>query len=126
MLSLQAPLPNIQTTTLLPSPEFNDSESRRLSVEMKKTVDGTKFTYVKKNTRSKLLYTFALSRLKMLEVRAFIQAYFRAKVRITNHKGEVWEGHFVSNPFEITSNIPEAITLEFEAERVFAPAVPLC
>lgn len=124
---LQAPLPAIQTTSLLHSPLFSDSEAVRQSVGIKRAMDGTKFSYVKSNPRSKLNYSFTITRMKALELQAFIKVYYRADVRIVNHKGEVWDCNFTSNPFESTGNgraggLPGNevvdITLEFEGIKV--------
>jgi hypothetical protein len=120
---LQAPHPLIETTTILPSPKFSDQESPRSTVEIQRAIDGTKYSYVKKNQRRKLQYLFRLTRLKALELRAFIYAYYRATILVTNHKGEVWRMKFVSNPFEFSGlgrakNSPgneyQEITLELE------------
>jgi hypothetical protein len=134
-LILQAPLPGVTTSTVLPNPEFNDSEGRRIGLDVKRAMDGTKRSFVKSNARAKLQYSFRLSRMKALELRAFVQTYFRAGIRLTNHKDEVWEGNFISNPFEFETearaggwpgNEIVEITLELEATRTFAPSIPTC
>lgn len=97
---IQAPLPALETTMLLPDPQFNDGEARRLTVEFKRSVNGTKRSYIKTNVRSTLNYQFSLTRMKALELRAFIASYYTAKLRVTNHKDEIWLCNFTSNPFE--------------------------
>jgi hypothetical protein len=77
-------------------------------------MDGTRYTYVKRRGgRRKLKWTFWLSRNKALELRAFIFAYFAAKVQATDHNGRVWAGNFTNNPFEFDT--PDA------ARPVIAP-----
>jgi hypothetical protein len=133
-MMIQAPVPSLQTTTLLPNPEFSDGETLSNTVDVKQSMNGTLYTYVKSNPRSKLLYTISMSRMKALELRAFIQAYYRAKVRVTNHKGEVWDVFFTSNPFEFSGegrssepgNANVTITLEFEGILVTPVASPTC
>lgn len=128
---LQAPVPSLTTTVLLPNPQFGDGETPTHSVAMKQSMNGTLYAYVKSNARSKLQYNLTLSRMKALELRAFIQAYYRAKVRLTNHKGEVWDVYFTINPFEFTSkdrssdpgNSTMEISLEFEGTLV-TPITP--
>lgn len=124
---LQAPLPSLTTTTALPSPEFDDSVASRSTVEVKHAMDGTKRTYVKSNDRAKLQYTFKLARMKALELRAFVQAYYRAKIRLTTHRGELWDVYFVTNPFEFSGeasaggwpgNELYSISLTFEGTRI--------
>jgi hypothetical protein len=132
---LRAPYPLLQTTTVLPNPEFSDSESPRQTVEIKRAVNGTKYSYVKSNQRRKLQYGFQLTRMKALELRAFILAYYRATLLVTNHKGEVWQVKFTSNPFEF-SGLGRAqgtpggeymdVTLELEGTLVTPGPAPTC
>ena len=125
MIILQAPMPALETTTVLPNPQLNDSEAPRHVVTTTRAMDGTLYTYIKTSATDKLNYTFLLSRMKGLELRAFITAYFRARVRMQNHKGEVWEVYFLNNPFEFDAsdgarNAPggEQITVVLEMEGV--------
>jgi hypothetical protein len=101
MFTFEAPYPAIQTTSLLPNPQFSDQEGSLASVTRKLALDGTRYTYVKRrNGRRKLKWTFRLSRPKGLEFRAFIRAYFASVVRVTDHNGRAWIGNLVNNPFE--------------------------
>ena len=101
MFQLMAPYPLLQTTTILPSPQFSDSEQLMVSVTRKTAMDGTRFTYVKrKDNRRKLNWTFRLTRNKALELRAFIQSYFASKIKVIDHRGRTWVGNFTENPFE--------------------------
>jgi hypothetical protein len=113
MFTLQAPYPSLQTTTLLPNPQFSDQEGLTAVVTRKTAIDGTRYTYVKrKDDRRKLKWSFRLTRNKGLELRAFIYAYFASKVRITDHNNRVWVGNFTDNPFEFdtTERAGPAIT----------------
>lgn len=101
MFTLQAPYPSIQTTSFFPNPEFGDSQNLAVEVNVKRMMDGTVFTYVKrKDDRRRFLWTFRLTRNKALELRAFIQSYFASRIKITDHTNRVWIGNFTSNPFE--------------------------
>ena len=100
MLTLQAPYPLLQTTTLLPSPKFSDAEGLMVTVSRKLAMDGTRYTYVKNKGRRKLKWPLRLTRNKALELRAFITCYFAMKIKATDHRGRVWVGNFVENPFE--------------------------
>lgn len=101
-----------QTTTLLPNPQFSDSQNLTAEVKTKRAMNGTLYTYVKtKNDRRRLQWTFSLSRNKGLELRAFILSYFASTVRVIDHNGQVWLGNFTDNPFE------------FETSRRAAPAI---
>jgi hypothetical protein len=67
-------------------------------------MDGTRYTYVKRKNRRKLLWSFRLTRNKGLELRAFIYAYFASQIVITDHLDRVWRGHIVGNPFEFNTS----------------------
>lgn len=136
MFQLQAPHPGLQTTTVLPSPKFGDSESLRAEVITKRAMDGTRYTYVKRKGGRKLQWTFKVTRNKGLELRAFIQSYFASTIQATDHTGRVWVGKFVNNPFEFDTPsrggpaiapMPrgevQTITIEFEGE--FQRLVPV-
>jgi len=111
-VQLSAPYPLLQTTTLLPNPQFSDSEALTASVTVKRAMNGVRYTYVKRrNGRRKLKWTFKMTRNKALELRAFIVAYFASRVRIVDHNGDTWVGHFTNNPFE------------FETTERAAPAI---
>lgn len=128
MFQLQAPYPALQTTSLLPNPEFGDGESVTDSVIPKRAIDGTLRTYIRRKAeRRKMTWTFRLHRNKGLELRAFIQSYFASKIRITDHNNRVWVGNFTTDPFEFETpdrggpaiggwpnGESQTITLEFE------------
>jgi hypothetical protein len=101
MFQFSAPYPTLQTTSLLPSPEFSDGVAVLDSVARKTAMDGTTYTYVKRRSgRKKLTWQFKLTRNKALEFQAFIYAYFASQVLATDHFGRTWLGNFTSNPFE--------------------------
>jgi len=130
MFELSAPYPLLQTTTLLPNPQFSDQEGLMAAVTRKTAMDGTRYTYVKrKDNRRKLEWSFRLTRNKALELRAFIYAYFASNVKGIDHNGRVWVGNFTNNPFEFDtpeqaapaiSPMPrgETQTIELEFEGV--------
>ena len=121
---LQAPLPVIQTTTLLPNPQLGDVQGRKHSVDIFRAIDGTKRTSVKSNGRHVLTYAFKLTRMKAAELEAFIDSYFGSKIRIRNHKNEIWEGYLSNNPTELTAASRDGsseyvdVQLQFDAERI--------
>lgn len=125
-LILQAPYPTIQTTSLLPSPQFSDSEAPQQAINIRRAMDGTRRTYIKSNELSKLVYTFALWRGKALELRAFIESYYFATIKLTNHKGEIWLVNFSTNPFESTDQELTQVTLEMQGTLLSGPSAPAC
>lgn len=131
MFTLQAPYPGLQTSTVVPNPDFGDGENLVLGVNVKHALDGTLFTYVKRKGRRKLQWTFSLTRNKGLELRAFVQSYFASKILVTDHNDRRWVGNFVNNPFEFETDRRSApaiapmprgerqrITIEFEGEEL--------
>lgn len=103
MILLQGPYPAIETTTALPNPQFSDTEDRRISVEVRRSLNGTKRSYVKTNLRVALDYDFTLRRGKALELREFILKYYAEKILLTNHKNEKWLVNMTMNPFEFSA-----------------------
>jgi hypothetical protein len=87
-------------------------------------MDGTSYTYVHtKEGRKKLQWDFTIARNKALELRAFINSYYRTQIQVTDHNDDVWIGYLINNPFEHTGSgravdFPGGetmdITLEFE------------
>jgi hypothetical protein len=100
MFLIKAPYPLLQTTTVLPNPQFSDVEGTLHTMSRKLAMDGTRRTYVKKKDRKKLKWAFKMTRNKSLELRAFIYAYFAAQIQVTDHNDRVWVGYLVNNPFE--------------------------
>lgn len=129
MFTLQAPYPRLQTSTLLPNPQFSDGENLQVAVTRKTAMDGTRYTYVKRKGRRKLKWSFRLSRNKGLELRAFISAYFASQIVVTDHLDRVWTGYLINNPFEFDtvsraapaiSPLPrgESVMIEIEFEGI--------
>lgn len=115
MILLSAPYPAIVTTTALPNPQFSDTEGSKVIVETRRSMNGFKRTYVKTNDRQALSYDFILRRMKSLELRDFILAYYAEKMLLVNHKAEWWLVNCTSNPFEFAADKDiMSITLTFE------------
>ncbi len=131
MFQFLAPYPTIQTTSVLPNPRLGDAENLRVAISMKRTMDGTRYTYIKRKGGRKLQWTFRLTRNKSLELRAFIQSYFASTIKVIDHNDRVWVGHLTNNPFELSTESRAApaiapmprgesvvITLEFEGTEI--------
>ena len=99
MIKLVAP----ETTTFLPSPEFSDSERSRVELNIKRSMNNTKRVYVKRGQTSTLNYSFDLTKMKALELRAFILKYIDTEITLVNHKDETWRVKFSSNPFDFSA-----------------------
>jgi hypothetical protein len=105
MFILEGPYPAIQTTTILPSPDWGDINEPTAIVKALRAMDGTLYTYTQsKNNRRKCHWDFKLSRDKALELKAFITSYYRTQIRIVDHDSVVWIGYLQNNPFELTGS----------------------
>jgi len=126
MFYLEAPYPNIQTTTLLPNPSLGDSDNLRSEVVTKRSMDGTLYTYVKKkDSRKRLVFDFQVTRMKGMEVKEFYRSYAASRIKLTDHLGRIWVGNFITSPLELefvgpwkSERYPHgeiiSLTLEFE------------
>jgi hypothetical protein len=100
---MQAPYPAVKTTSILPSPQFADTQGLKTRIaSIMRSMNNRRYTYVHKNPDETLTFQFLLTRPKALELREFILLYFAAKVKITTHSGDVWAVNFVNDPFEFT------------------------
>ncbi len=99
-VTMQAPANSPETTSIFPNPELADVENSQKGLFLKRAMDGTKRTYVRRTPNRLLTYTFRLQRAKMLELEEFVRAYHSQTILMLNHKGESWTVVFVSNPFE--------------------------
>jgi hypothetical protein len=99
-------------------------------VTIKRAMDGTRYTYIKRKGGRKMQWTFKVTRNKGLELRAFIQSYFASVIIVTDHNERKWIGKFVNNPFEFDTPSRAApaiapmprgenqvITIEFEGDE---------
>lgn len=128
MFLFEAPMPAVEASIFLPNPAFGDNESLTDSVQVKRAMDGTLYSYIKtKNGRRRLQWSFRMTRNRALQLRQFILTYAASQIRVTDHNNRVWVGYFTINPFEFNtpqraapaiSPMPrgetQEITIEFE------------
>lgn len=124
-MRLEAPYPALELGVSLPSPQFSDVESRLPNILIKRSINGTRRTYVDPSVTFRLAFTFILRRHVALALREFIQEAFASKIKLTDHNDVQWVGYLTSNPFEATSAgagfpVPEidSIQLLFEGHRL--------
>lgn len=137
MFTLQAPLPTVKTTSVLPNPQFRNSESAMVELiggQPARSIDGTVRTYIRRKGRRRFVWTFILTRNKATEVREFVRSYHSSEIRIEDHEGRIVEGWIMNNPLEINmvrragegiQELPRGesceVTIEFEGEVTLAP-----
>jgi hypothetical protein len=89
-------------------------------------MDGTSYSYVRRSGgRRQLQFDFSLTRMKALELIAFIRAYQASKIQLIDHLDQTWVGNFTVNPAELetvrrsaTSPGRERVTVRIEFEGV--------
>lgn len=108
-----------QTTIILPNPQWNDSENPTVEIITKRSMNGLLYTYAKtKNQRRRLLMRFELTRQKAMELRAFINAYYRSEIQLVDHNNRTWIVNFTNNPFEFATSPAEWKNIQLEFEGV--------
>jgi hypothetical protein len=122
---LQAPFPRVEASIIIPAAEFDDKENALGDMKIKRSMDGTRRTYVNRTNSRRLAYTFDMTREKGMELQAFLETYNAEHLRLHNWKGEIWDVQLMTNPLEFTQNRrfdPEgancAINLEFEGVKL--------
>ena len=89
-----------RTTIALPSPKFNDSENLTNDINIKRTLGGATYTYIKSKDHRRLILDLFISFAKSQELRIFLQAYNNQEVVLRDHVGQKWTGYITNNPFE--------------------------
>jgi len=86
---------------MLPNPQFGDGEALRDKVDMRRAMDGTSYTYVRRSDdRRQLTFDLPLTRMKALELIEFIRSYQASKIQLTDHLGQVWVGNITTDVAE--------------------------
>ncbi len=110
---------------MLPNPLLGDLEGGVSSIITKRSMDGTLYTYVQKNTDKKLELQFLLTRLKGEEFKRFLFTYASDKLIYVDYLARTWVGYITSNPIEFTTSRRGApgggnelmeVSIEFEGE----------
>lgn len=111
-------------TVILPCPQFGDSQARQSTINLKRTMTGETYTYVRRTELQKLKYSFQVGTYKAIELKQFLLDHCHEIITLINHKGETWYVNLSNNPFEFTASERwqhkgerHDITLEFEGVR---------
>lgn len=95
---IQGPYPNPKVTIILPNPQFDDARASESTMQIKRTMTGRVITYVQSSNRVTLQLPFLLSRMKSLELEAFVNSYQSASWKLTLYDGSIWEAQLVGQP----------------------------
>lgn len=121
MITLIGTHERMQTALVMPNPNFGDSENTQNTMSLKRAIDGTKYTYVKRPSSTKLVYPLRLTRDKAIELENFVRAYFKFNIRLYNHKDEIWVVRFLNEAFDFQRTARGEIvttTLELEGYKL--------
>lgn len=101
---LAGPYPGIQTFSYFPNPVFGDTETALQSIDRKRSMNNTRYTYVKRrNQRRRVTLRFRMTQAKAFELMEFIRAYQATQVQMNDHLNQVWVGYIITNPNEVES-----------------------
>ena len=110
MIIIEAPHPNIAAVIVLRNPDFQDSRAADDSVNLKRAMDGTQYSTVKRTDGRKLFrYHFILTREKALEFETFHGLYVHKQWKITDFDDNIIVGTCKTNPLNLQIDKHEAI-----------------
>ncbi len=117
---LQAPWDLIQTTIKLPSPNLGNLKNRVLSVNIRNSISGVIYSYVKTNPRVKLSWDFYLDFDKAHELQLFVETYNDIEWRVTTWEEEVFKAILINDPdfSRVARGDRTQVRLEFEGVRI--------
>ena len=92
-----------EQTVILPCPQFGDSEAYQGQVNLKRTMTGDTYTYVRKGRVEKLQYTFHVGTHKAYEMQKYLLSHAARLHTVYNWKGEVWKVYITNNPVEFSA-----------------------
>jgi len=96
---IEGPYPGIAQALLLPNPIHGNTEGRDHSVSFRKSINGTRYTYVKSSDRKRLVFTWeTLGRGKLVEIQEFYKLYAGNNVKVTDFRGDIWDAIFAEEP----------------------------
>lgn len=102
MIVFYAPWPVVERICFLPNPEWNDTRQSNDDVQLKKALNGTRYTYVKTTYEKTYSMTFDLYRQKAIELLEFIEDFAGKQWRMTTHHDEYIDGYLMTNPSTFT------------------------
>ncbi len=104
MMIFKGPIPGPTFQCITPNPLLSNQESLTSTVAAKTAIDGTRYTYVKKSDRRRLLWSFVFDRPKALEFIEFYRQMASRVIEVTDHNGDVWLGHITNNPLDASTS----------------------
>lgn len=101
---ISAPFPSNKVTVALPSAQLGDTTATEQSMSLQETMTGIVYTYIKSNDRRRLVMSFKLTRMKSLELQAFIRIYYRAEWKVVMYDNSVWHCKLINFPVQFKTS----------------------
>jgi len=120
-LVLMAPHELPQTTIFLPTPKLADGKDATDELNLRESMNGTLWSYVKRVDRTRFSFSFELTQAKDEELRRFFEVYVARNLRMYHWDTSIWIVNFVSPQYpSTTSAIGEYkdCSLELEGRRL--------
>ncbi len=114
------PWDTLTTGVLIRAPEFSNAHALNLQVTNKHARNGERRTYKRTPTYQILTMGFTnLTRLKVLELQAFLTLSAGEDVRLFDWESKQWRGVIINNPQFVADSVGKrdeasSVTLEFE------------
>jgi len=118
---LLGPWATLANVIQLPRPEYGDVRRNRVQVITHRTRGGALRAYKRTPTyRSLVLVWTGLSRRKLLELEAFLEATAAEDVRFIDHEGRTWRGKVLNTTIDLVTEGPDVgeAAIEFEGVTV--------
>ena len=97
---MRAPWPSPTVTSILPNPQFEDARATESTIIIKRTMTGRKLTYVRPTDRQLLRLPFQLTRMKALELEAFLKVHQGDAIFLELYDGSQWEAKLIQQPVQ--------------------------
>ena len=96
---LEGPFPGISQALILTSPEHSNTEGKDQSIQLRKSINSTRYTYVKSSNRKRLEFSWtSLGRGKLVEIQEFHKLFAGNHIKLTDFRGDVWDLIFANEP----------------------------
>ena len=96
---IEGPFPGISQAIILPNPTHGNTEGRDQTVDLHKSINGTRRTYVKSSSQRRLEFSWdSLGRGKLVELQEFHKFFAGEHVKLTDFRGDVWDVIFIDQP----------------------------
>lgn len=121
MIYLLAPheLPEVQLE--LPSPELGDTSNLEAELDIRNSMNGTLYSYVKNSETEAINYDIKLYYSKYQELREFVIRYGSRNIRLTDMRDRTYVVNLINLPLNFSTlgrDEFKIVRLQFEGKRI--------